>query len=324
MYKCVLLALAWLAGAWAACPSSGDITPCTCREETAGRIMECSSISSSSQLVNVFSHDLADPTFQYFQIVKLSGRCTLEKVPANVFGSSTFMFVWFGQTDVVTVDSAAFEGNEITMLELTFADANKMTTYPFESLGDLQSLYKFFVSNSLIDTITHFGPAPNLTQVSVTGSKVSTITPGAFADLGRLSRLDLHDNPLTSLQDGWFTSSSSEPWVLYLDDCSISDISPGAFSGSLPAGIYLAGNSLTAIPEATFLPLLENMEAAAAAGQLTHYIDFDGNRLVCDCGVEWLATSTTLLPFVRNAVCSNGDVSGTDIADLPADFFASC
>ncbi|TOF74295.1 hypothetical protein CGJ15_27230, partial [Vibrio parahaemolyticus] len=83
--------------------------------------------------------DIAETTFQYFQIVKLSGRCTLEKVPANVFGDCTFMFVWFGQTDVVTVDPNAFEGNELTMLELTFADANKMTSYPFESLADLHS-----------------------------------------------------------------------------------------------------------------------------------------------------------------------------------------
>ncbi|KAG7161951.1 Oplophorus-luciferin 2-monooxygenase non-catalytic subunit-like 15 [Homarus americanus] len=294
------MVLAVLAGAWAECPSGGAISPCTCKEVMPGRTMECSAITSSSQLQKVFSTDMPSPDFQFFQIVKLSGRCSLEKIPANVFG------------------------NEDTMLELTFADANKMTSYPFESLGDMHALYKFFLSNTQIDTITHFGPAPNLTMVSVTGSQVTTIESGAFEDLGRLTRLDLHDNPLTSIEDGWFSSSTSESWDIYLDGCDISEISPGAFSGTLPSGVFLQNNKFTSIPEATFRPLVENMEKRAEAGELSHYVDLEGNPLVCDCDIKWIATSETLLPFVRNAVCTNGDVDGTNIADLPADFFASC
>ncbi|XP_071517438.1 oplophorus-luciferin 2-monooxygenase non-catalytic subunit-like [Panulirus ornatus] len=318
-----VLVLGW-ASVWASCPSSGNINPCKCRDETPGLIMDCSSVTSSAQLLSAFSHDMPDSSFQFFEIVKLSGRCPLEKIPANVFGSTTFMFVWFGQTEITTVDPQAFAGNELSMLELTIADANKLTSFPFESMGEMHSLYKLLLSNTKLDTISHVGPAPNLTQVSVTGSQVSSIVPQAFKDLGRLTRLDLHDNPLTSIQDGWFAASTSQPWVVYLDGCSISDISPGAFSGTLPSGVFLNGNQLTTLPEATFRPLLEHLQASDAAGDLAHYVDVTNNPLVCDCDIRWVVDSATLHPFLRDAVCSNGDVAGTNVVDLPSDFFASC
>ncbi|XP_050687429.1 oplophorus-luciferin 2-monooxygenase non-catalytic subunit-like [Eriocheir sinensis] len=318
------LACIGVAGVRAECPSSSAISPCTCREEMPGRTMECSSVTNSGQLLNAFSTDMPDSEFQFFQIVKLEGRCTLEKIPANVFGTTTFMFVWFGQTDIESVDAAAFTGNEGAILELTIADANKLTAYPFESVGSLTSIYKLEITYTLIDTLTHVGPAPNLTQVTVSNGQVSTIESGAVADLPRLSRLDLHDNPLTALPDGSLSASTSEPWVVYLDGCQISDISPGAFSGSLPAGVFLNGNQMTDIPEATFRPLLENLQTQDAAGALTHYIDLSNNPLECGCGVQWITQDPALQPYLKNAVCTNGDVNGVNVADLPDDFFASC
>ncbi|KAG0722999.1 Oplophorus-luciferin 2-monooxygenase non-catalytic subunit [Chionoecetes opilio] len=321
----VVVVVAWACvGVRAKCPSSSDISPCTCREVMPGRTMECSSVTSSSQLLKTFSANMPDTEFQFFQIVKLSGKCPLEKIPANVFGDTTFMFVWFGQTDITSVDPEAFTGNEGSMLELTIADATKLTSFPFESMGSLTSLYKLELTHTLIDTVTHIGAAPNLTQVTVANSKVMTVEKDALAALPRLSRLDLHNNPITSLPDGSLAATTSEPWVVYLDGCDISDISSAAFQGSLPAGVFLNANKMTAIPEATFKPLLEHMKTSEDAGSLAHGIDFTNNPLECDCGVQWVAQDATLLPYLRNAVCANGDVKGVNVADLPPDFFASC
>ncbi|XP_063862348.1 oplophorus-luciferin 2-monooxygenase non-catalytic subunit-like [Scylla paramamosain] len=273
----VVVAAVMCAGVRAKCPSSSVISPCTCREEMPGRTMECSRVTSSSQLQNVFANDMPNPQFQFFQIVKLSGRCTLEKIPANVFGSTTFMFVWFGQTDITSVDPAAFTGNEVSMLELTIADAIKLTSFPFDSLASLISLYKVDLTHTKIDTLTHVGAAPNLTQVSVTNGQVKTIEKNAVADMPRLTRLDLQNNPLTSLPDGSLAASTSEPWVVYLDGCQINDISPTAFQGSLPSGVFLNHNKMTSIPEATFRPILEHMKASEAAGSLAHYVDLTNN-----------------------------------------------
>lgn len=44
------------------------------------------------------------------------------------------------------------------------------------------------------------------------------------------------------------------PWVVYLDGCQISDISAGAFQGSLPSGVFLNNNKMTAIPEVSIQP----------------------------------------------------------------------
>ena len=44
------------------------------------------------------------------------------------------------------------------------------------------------------------------------------------------------------------------PWVVYLDGCQISDISPTAFQGSLPSGVFLNHNKMTSIPEVSTKP----------------------------------------------------------------------
>lgn len=66
------------------------------------------------------------------------------------------------------------------------------------------------------------------------------------------------------------------------------------------------------------------MQTQDAAGALTHYIDLSNNPLECGCGVQWIAQDAALTPYLKNAVCTNGDVSGVNVADLPDDFFASC
>ena len=66
------------------------------------------------------------------------------------------------------------------------------------------------------------------------------------------------------------------------------------------------------------------MKASEEAGSLAHYVDLTNNPLECDCGVQWVATDATLLPYIKNAVCTNGDVNGVSVADLPSDFFATC
>ncbi|XP_042868417.1 chondroadherin-like protein isoform X2 [Penaeus japonicus] len=314
-----VVAACMTAGALAACPSG--ITPCTCREETQGRIMDCTKASSSADLAKVFQTNMDDPRFDYFQIVPLDGHSSLEALPANVFGGKTFHWLWIGQTDIATVDPSAFAGMEETLLDITLGDSNKLTDFPFGSVDAYKYLYKVFLSNTQITKMDHVAPAPNLAEVSVPGSKITSVAPKAFADLPRLARVDLSRNPLTALEDSWFATTTSEPWVLYLDDCDIADISPGAFSGTLPTGIFLNGNKMTSIPEATFRPLLENM---ASATSLVHYVDLSKNPLECDCAVQWVAQDAVLSPFVRNAVCSNGEVAGTPIQELPADFFSGC
>lgn len=77
---------------------------------------------------------MPDPEFQFFQIVKIDGRCTLEKVPASVFGTTTFMFVWFGQTDIVSVDPAAFTGR-VTRRDVCVAGSGCLSVEEFLSLA---------------------------------------------------------------------------------------------------------------------------------------------------------------------------------------------
>lgn len=53
---------------------------------------------------------MGDSRFDYFQVVPLDGRSSLEALPAHVFGGKTFIWLWIGQTDIASVDPNAFAG----------------------------------------------------------------------------------------------------------------------------------------------------------------------------------------------------------------------
>lgn len=318
----VSVVLSVLGGALGACPNG--ISPCTCKEVTEGRVMDCTKVQNSQQLASVFERNMDNPDFDYFEIIPLDGTCSLEALPANVFGGKTFNWFWIGRSDIATVDAAAFDGNELTMFELKLGDANKLTEFPFDVLGKFGVLQKLQITYSQISSIPEFGNAQNLTHVLLNNGQITTITPGAFSQLPHLAHLELSGNPLTELQDNWLQTDTDEPWTAYLDGCSISEVSSSAFSGSLPSGIFLNNNQLTAFPQETFGPLIEHMAAADAAGILAHVVDVTGNPLECDCSFQWFATDAAMERFVRGAVCSNGDVAGTPVFELPDDFFDGC
>lgn len=286
--------------------------------------MDCTKVQDSAQLAKVFQTNMDNPEFDYFEIVPMDGTCSLEALPANVFGGKTFNWFWIGRSNIATVDEAAFDGNELTMFELKLGDANKLTEFPFHSLGKFGLLQKLQITHSQISSVSQLGEAQNLTHVILNYGQVSSIVPGAFTSLPHLAHLELSGNPLIELQDNWLEADTDEPWVAYLDECSISQVSASAFSGSLPSGIFLNQNKLTSLPQDTFEPLVEHMAAADAAGILAHVVDVTGNPLECDCSFKWFAQNSAMERYIRGAICSNGDVAGTPVFELPADFFDDC
>lgn len=323
-FSTLLVAVAAMVAVEAACPAANLISPCKCKEVMQGRVIDCGSATSSGDLVKAFSNDLGNNDFHFFEMIKLSGSSSVADLPANVFGGKTFHWLWIGPSDIATVDEKAFSGLEATMLELLMGDCPKLTSFPFGALAPYILLSTINLKNNGLTSMPVVAAAPELAHIELEGGKIATITPNAFKDVPRLAKVDLNRNPLTAIQDNWFAASTSKPFYVYLEHCQITEVSAGAFSGTLPSGLFLAGNKLTTLPEATFKPLLDNMVSTAALAHHNQFIDFEGNPLECDCSFKWLATQTSYAPFVRKAVCSNADVNGVSVMELPADFFAAC
>ncbi|CAL4106560.1 unnamed protein product, partial [Meganyctiphanes norvegica] len=313
---CLLLSIVGVA--LGACPNG--ISPCTCKEVTEGRVMDCTKVQDSAALTNVFQTDMDNADFDYFEIVPMDGTCSLEALPANVFGGKTFNWFWIGRSNIATVDAAAFDDFELKFGQFSEKSLQFIWSAPLwsrilkkiKTYGErIQDVSKALQDQKESPVILHYG-------------QVSSITEGAFTQLPHLAHLELSGNPLTELQDNWLQADTDEPWVAYLDGCSISQVSSSAFSGSLPSGIFLNNNQLTALPQDTFGPLVEHMAAADAAGILAHVVDVTENPLVCDCSFKWFAQDQAMERFIRGAVCSNDEVAGTPVFELPSDFFDGC
>jgi len=309
-----------LAGVAYGCPSG--ITPCKCTDTLPGVTIDCTSAHSSKDIQDVFAKDWPNPRFQFFQVVPLTAKSSIEALPDNVFGGKTFLHCWIGDTDIALIGDDAFAGMEDTLLEILMGKTEKLSTFPVSSLTKFNMLYKIEVMKSSLKSVGKFGAVAQLAEINFPNSQITSIESGAFDALPRLTHVDLSYGKLEKIEDGWFSSSTTVNWSLYLTNNKITEISGSAFSGTYPSSLYLSFNELTSLPEESFKSVLEKMSESSNA--FKPHIDVTGNPLECDCKIKWLATNDQLRNLVTGAKCSNGDANGMDIGELPEDFFDNC
>ncbi|EFN86216.1 slit homolog 1 protein [Harpegnathos saltator] len=115
---------------------------------------------------------------------------------------------------------------------------------------------------------------PRLQELVIRNCGLRTIEAGAFRGLDSLERLTIQQNPLTSIEQGWFNIERLER--LDLRGNSIRYIAPGAFR-QLPRLVYLnlEGNDLQCI----FTSDLSDMSDL-------HVVEFAGNPLKWRCRMD--------------------------------------
>ena len=116
------------------------------------------------------------------------------------------------------------------------------------------------VLSAILDTAPDVGDCSDLsdshlamiTELNLNGRSISTLTPGDFAGLSGLEKLELFDNQLTSLPEGVFSGLDALD-TLALYENQLEDLPADVFSDlSLLRNLYLSHNQLSDLPDGIF------------------------------------------------------------------------
>ncbi|CAL4090180.1 unnamed protein product, partial [Meganyctiphanes norvegica] len=269
------------------CPNPEDIAPCTCTyvEDDGAMDMDCDNIADEDELYQVFHSLIPFPIFRKLRLP--ADRLTT--LSENVFGNATFEEVAVKCSQgisqeqcngtLTTVDPNTFIKSASTLIILRFW-SSKISTFPFETLGNYLNLNLFVLNYSPLasfpiinsetitelalnyDTYQEIPPnaldgLPNLKTIVLEGNSITSMAKDLFAYLPDLVQIIMNRGGLHHLHSQQFAVSSTNLDVLVLQSNLIEDVEPDTFIGVQSGTIVLYANKLTTLPEDTWKPLLD-------------------------------------------------------------------
>ncbi|KAK3867759.1 hypothetical protein Pcinc_026804 [Petrolisthes cinctipes] len=298
------------------CPSAVDIYPCVCIIIGGSSIdMDCSAVTSNSDLARIFSTVFPFPDFESLIInnnhylITLRegdlGQVTFKRViitssSLEIVETNTFLSSHGTLTDleIVTTNLLSFPFSEIplfTQLTTLNLQNNQLTGFPVLASMSLQYLYLDINPLGWIAP-TSLGNLPSLIGVYLSFTKITQIFAGTFTGLPMLTEISLSYNELHEIETGVINLQTLYNSV-HLDGNSISSIAEGALVG-VRGTLYVNDNQLTELAEGVFRPLVQEG------------LDFyaRNNPLTCGCDIAWLVVNPTYKSHLKDdATCSDGE-----------------
>merc|ERR1712142_77649 len=124
-------------------------------------------------------------------------------------------------------------------------------------------------------------------------ANLSTIEPGTFLSLNQIVSLDIRQNNFTDLSEGSLNFTSPYIAHIYAHHNKLKSIHRHAIASqnNVP-DLHFDTNEMVSLDEPIWRNWLE------AGSRLT----FDGNPIICDCGVAWLVQNRDLIEQVEEPV----------------------
>ncbi|CAL4197542.1 unnamed protein product, partial [Meganyctiphanes norvegica] len=291
------------------CPNAEDIAPCVCTYDSGDNSMdlECSSVESEEQLKQIFKADFPFKNFKQFHLHDNSNMKVLEE---GVFNGISFEIIKIQHNNLEIIETQALDSCYATAREMRLY-SNNITSFPFGELSQFSKLSVFDISDNPLSVIPvdAFHGLITLEDLSITLNNADFV--GTFQDLPKLRRIWLDHNYITTIPAHFINTSSSDLSSIGLDGNNIVSVEPDAFDIVDGLDIYMAGNSLSTLEEATWRSYLE------AGGLLWAY----DNPLVCGCDIAWLFGEDQLLEQVNDyTTCTDGQF----LQDLDPTIFDNC
>ena len=130
------------------CPDQSHISPCICSEEMQGLRLDCTSVVSDDQLVEVFLQDFPAKNFWQFYM----GNNTAILYLLDVFNGITFRDIHIDTPNLWHVSDTAFFGSLETLESIFIGDSMLIEKeFPFTDIHRFQKLRSLsIVSSSLV------------------------------------------------------------------------------------------------------------------------------------------------------------------------------
>ncbi|KAK4318250.1 hypothetical protein Pmani_010744 [Petrolisthes manimaculis] len=309
------------------CPNAEDISPCVCTVIDASDFdmeMDCSSVSSNTDLARIFSEHFP---FNNFYSLIIYNNIHLRTIRAGDLGQISFkrIDIWSGNLQSVETNAFLHSYDTLEYLEIS---SNMLTAFPYSEismfnhlttlnlrsnqLGGIPTVASLTLQSLYLNNnpITGINPSslPLLYTIGLSFTAITHIPTGTFSGLSRLTNIDLTNNKLEVLDPGTINLQTSYNWV-YLTTNSITSIAEGALMG-LRGSLYVQNNQLTELAEGVFRPLMD-MDVTVYA---------ESNPLACGCEIAWLVLNSVYVDqLMDDTTCFSGEL----VRNLDPDVYAS-
>ncbi|XP_050705564.1 oplophorus-luciferin 2-monooxygenase non-catalytic subunit-like [Eriocheir sinensis] len=333
----VVLCAAPLCAAEWPCPLDSAIAPCVCIADSYDLIMDCSDVTSTDRLEEVFQTHFAFSDFKRLIINPTFPSNSLVILTDGIFGSVNFEEIDITNTFIQTVEEEVLVNSHITLWRLNMG-GNEINSFPFETLDLFTKLLELDLSynklsgpmkdietEGLISLDLSGNTGLTLTQTAFTGTPYleqlrlnnmglgDTTPPNVFLPLTYLRTLYLENNGISGTLIEDFINPELKPLTsVYLDGNSLSQIHPLSVTGMEAEGTISFRNNLI-----VYL-YREDWEGLVSQLSNANAIDLRDNPLVCGCDLVWLVLDADLMAIFHAETKCDG---GAYMVDLPIDWF---
>ncbi|XP_045128583.1 leucine-rich repeat-containing protein 4C-like isoform X6 [Portunus trituberculatus] len=210
------------------CPSSMEISPCTCREMKKGLDIVCDNTDHKHvrNALDILKNKPAEIYWMKFR------NCNLPRITDYVFLGLDVRHLNIIRSNVSAIERASLSALGGTLLTLDLAN-NKIREVPTRALGMLKKLTFLNLNYNPISVLNEgaFDGLVMLERLSLYDNHITHINDNAFKGIGRkLMRLNLGKNKLKYIPTDTFHPLTNLE-VLDLHENRISQIPDGAFEG---------------------------------------------------------------------------------------------
>ncbi|XP_076344378.1 lumican-like [Tachypleus tridentatus] len=261
------------------CPPPEEIFPCTCEPGSTGYpVIRCNKLKNITQLgwLSTISKG------QAVEKLIISNSSLLGPIPGDIFKGITLSALLLERTNVSKIGSAevpAFQGQQGSIVDILIFAVGQVVNVTF---ANMQKLEYFSMSGC---AISNLGPhwflegLENMKDLSLYDNGIESIGNQAFSKLTGLEFLDLSYNQIRDVQRRILPWPASHLYFIELSDNKIQHL-PNDFFIEMPnlREVYLAGNEITTLPEATWSKVWKKLVA----------VWLEGNPLICDNRIAWI------------------------------------
>lgn len=180
------------------CPNANDISPCACTVKADFTMdMDCSQVSSSNELSEIFGKDFP---FLDFDTLLINDNPHIRSIRIGDLGQATFQRINITGGTLESVVHGALENSYGTLVSLDLS-GNHVTDFPFDEVSSFTDIDELDFSYNALDTFPHIHSS-TLRSLQMGYNPLNTIGASFFNDLPNLKNIGLQGAQLSSLQPG--------------------------------------------------------------------------------------------------------------------------
>ncbi|CAG0913582.1 unnamed protein product [Notodromas monacha] len=214
------------------CPDPQVITPCTCIVTNADVDVDCSAVSGSPQLHDIFS---AEPfPLRVMNSLTIADSPQVTYLYERFTRGVAFRHIQItGNSQLSDLSTLSFMDSSAVLETIDLSNNALSDLVILDTPGEFQNILSIDLSNNIIsEALQNLECSPSLTRIVLRNNQIFAVGAEAFAKCTAVTELDIGENMFSLLESMVFDGLSALEKV-YINNCpNLNTIADGAFQAS--------------------------------------------------------------------------------------------